>query len=193
MKNIFKKTDLIIAAIFIAIGVFFRLIPHAPNFVPVSALALFAGAYLSKRIAFFVPILMMLVSDFFIGFYNPKLMAVVYGSFLLCVAVGFWLKNNRKWYAILGSSFLTAFIFFFLTNFAVWVFGGWYPKTIFGLVDCFIMALPFFKNTLLGNIFYVGVFFGSFELLKILIAKKLSNFNIEEKYNTYEKGSIKTI
>ena len=193
MKSIFKKTDLIIVVIFIIIGVLFRLIPHAPNFVPISALAIFAGAYLSKRIALFVPFLMMIVSDFFLGFYNLKLMAVVYASFLICVVVGFWLKNNKKWYTILGSSFLTAFIFFFLTNLAVFVFSGWYPKTILGLADCFIMALPFFKNTLLGDIFYASVFFASFELLKIWVAKKNINFNIEKKYNTYEKRSIKAI
>lgn len=182
----FKKTDLIIALIFIATGVLFRLIPHAPNFVPVSALALFAGAYLSKRIALFVPLLMMLISDFFLGFYDFKLMAAVYASFMICVILGFWLRNNKKWYSVLGSSFLTAFIFFFLTNFAVWAFGEWYAKTIVGLADCFIMALPFFKNTLLGDIFYASVFFGSFELIKILIIKTVFYFN-------YEKRSIKAI
>ena len=164
-----KILELLIAVLFIAAGVILRILPHAPNFTPIAAIALFGAVYLPKKIALILPIIAMAISDAFIGYYDFKLIAVVYVSFLLCVVVGFWLKKNKKWYTVLGSSFLTAFIFFFFTNFAVFAFSEWYPKTIFGLVSCFTMALPFFKNTLLGDIFYSGVFFGSFELIRVWI------------------------
>jgi len=115
----------------------------------------------------------MIISDFFIGYYQFSLMAVVYGSFLLCVLLGFWLKKNKKWYTIGGSAILGAVLFFLITNFAVWAFTPWYAKTFSGLIQCYLMALPFFRNTLLGNLFYVSIFFGVYEMVEVWIRKKL--------------------
>ncbi len=170
-----KKENLLrlgMAVIFVLIGVSLRLLPHPPNFTPVAAIALFGAVYLSRKIAFSLPLIIMFISDIFIGAYEPKLMIFVYGSFVLCVGLGFWLKKYNKLSAALGGSILSALIFFFLTNFAVWVFTPWYAKTFSGIIQCYLMALPFFKNTLLGNFFYVTVFFGTYELVKILIRKK---------------------
>jgi len=185
-----KILEFFIAMLFIVAGVVLRIIPHAPNFSPITAIALFGAVYLPKKLAFVLPIAALIISDTFIGFYDFKLMAVVYGSFLLCVVLGFWLKKNKKWYNVLASSFLAAFIFFSLTNFAVWAFASWYPKTISGLISCFVMALPFFKNTLLGDIFYAGVFFGSFELVKVWIGKKfiIPNIVADEMRRAYLKS-----
>ena len=167
-----KTLEFLIALLFILIGVILRLLPHPPNFAPIAAIALFGGVYLSRKAAFLLPILIMIISDIFIGYYEPKLMASVYGSFLLCVALGFWLKRHKKWYTVLGSSIFGSLIFFFLTNFAVWAFTPWYAKTISGLIQCYLMALPFFKNTLLGDLFYVAVFFGTCEAVEVWIKKK---------------------
>lgn len=175
MEN-FKNTkilEFIIVLFFIFLGAGFRLIPHAPNFTPIAAMALFGGVYLSKKTAFILPLSAMFVSDFFLGFYEFKIMAAVYGSFLFCVALGLWLKKNKNWKYILGSSFLTASIFFFVTNFAVFAFTPWYAKTFSGFLQCYFMALPFLKNNLMGDIFYTTVFFGAYELSKVLISKKL--------------------
>ena len=175
MSEITKKgkiLEFIIVIVFILIGVSLRLLPHPPNFAPIVAIALFGGVYLSRKAAFLLPILIMIISDIFIGYYEPKLMASVYGSFLLCVALGFWLKRHKKWYTVLGSSIFGSLIFFFLTNFAVWAFTPWYAKTISGLIQCYLMALPFFKNTLLGDLFYVAVFFGTCEAVEVWIKKK---------------------
>ena len=163
-----------IAVLLVLIGVGSRLLPHPPNFTPITAIALFAGFYLSKRTAFVLPIAAMLISDIFIGYYQFSLMAVVYGSFLLCVFLGFWLKKNKKWYTIGGSALLGAVLFFLITNFAVWAFTPWYAKTFAGLIQSYFMALPFFKNTLLGNLFYVSVFFGIYELTGVWIRKKFT-------------------
>ena len=170
--------DVAIAVLLVLIGVGLRLLPHPPNFAPITAIALFAGVYLSKRTALILPIAAMAISDIFIGYYAFSLMAVVYGSFLLCVFLGFWLKKNKKWYTIGGSAILGAVLFFLITNFAVWAFTPWYAKTLSGLIQCYFMALPFFKNTLLGDLFYVSAFFGIYELAGVLVRKK---FTIIEK------------
>lgn len=167
-----KIINLIIALLFILLGVVFRIIPHVPNFTPIAAVALFGGVYFSKKMALVLPIAAMLVSDMFIGFYDLKIMVAVYGSFVLCVVLGFWLKKNKSWGSVLGSSFLTAFIFFFFTNFAVFAFSPWYAKTFSGIIQCYLMALPFFRNTLLGDLFYTSVFFGSYELIQIWVRSR---------------------
>jgi len=172
-----KILGLVVALILIFVGVSLRLLPHPPNFAPIAAIALFAGVYLSWRLAFVLPMVAMVISDVFIGYYEFGLMMAVYGSFLLVVALGFWLKKNKKWHTILGGSLLAAVIFFLLTNFAVWVFSPWYAKTFSGLIYCFVMALPFFKNTLISNLFYVSVFFGIYELSLSLIRRYRYSLN----------------
>ncbi len=182
--EISKKGKIIgfsIAILLVLIGVSLRFLPHPPNFTPILAIALFGGFYFSKKIAFILPLAAMAITDAFIGYYELKLMATVYGSFLLCVALGFWLKKNKKWYTILGGSLSAAIIFFLLTNFAVWAFTPWYAKTFSGIIQCYLMALPFFKNTLLGSLFYVTVFFGAYEMIEVWIRKK---------FKTLEKTKI---
>ena len=181
-----KILEISMGVIFILIGVVLRLIPHPPNFAPIGALALFGGVYLSRKMALGLPIVAMVISDLFIGYYTPELMAAVYGSFILCVLLGFWLKNHKKWYTVLGSSLLASVIFFFVTNFAVWAFTPWYAKTFSGIIQCFFMALPFFKNTLLGDLFYVSIFFGVYKIIEVWIRKK---FTITKKL-CLEKQSV---
>lgn len=166
-----KNFKFIIALLFILVGVSLRLIPHAPNFTPIAAIALFAGVYFSKKIALILPILAMFFSDVFIGFYDFKLMAAVYGSFILCAILGFWLKNRKKWNTIAGAALLSSVLFFIITNFAVWAFSSWYAKSFSGLIQCYVMALPFLKNTLLGDLFYTAIFFSAYELATALAGK----------------------
>jgi len=173
LKNI-KVSELIFASILVAIGVGLRLLPHPPNFTPLLPLALFGGAYFSRRMAFIIPAAAMTISDAFIGHYEFVLMAFVYGSFLLCVFLGFWLKKHKKWRNILASSVLAAVLFYLVTNFAVWAFTPWYAKTLSGLFQSYIMALPFFKNTLMGSLFYTTLFFGAYEMANVAIRRFLS-------------------
>lgn len=167
-----KILKIAIVVVFVLIGASLRLLPHPPNFTPIAAIALFGGVYLSRKTAFFLPILAMVISDMFIGYYGIALMISVYGSFLLCVILGFWLKKHKKWYTIGGGAILSAVLFFLITNFAVWAFAPWYAKTFSGLIQSYLMAIPFFRNTLLGNLFYVTAFFGVYEVAEILIRKK---------------------
>lgn len=158
-----------LALIFVLAGASLRLLPHPPNFAPIAATALFGGVYFSKRLALLLPLGAMVISDIFIGYYEFSLMISVYGSFLLIVILGFWLKRHKKWYTITGSSIVAAILFFLVTNFAVWAFTLWYPKTFLGLIQCYTMAIPFLKNTLLGNLFYTTIFFGAYELAGLWI------------------------
>ena len=167
-----KIIEFSIALLLISIGVSLRLLPHPPNFAPIAAIALFGGVYFSRKIALILPIVAMAISDIFIGDYEPKLMASVYGSFLLCVVLGFWLKKHKKWYTVGGSVLSCSVLFFLITNFAVWDFTPWYAKTISGLIQCYLMALPFFKNTLLGDLFYVTIFFGAYEIVEVWIKRR---------------------
>ncbi len=151
-----------------------RLIPHPPNFAPIGAMALFGGAcFASRRVAFLVPLLAMFVSDLVIGFLSGdlslglhRLIPVVYGSFALIVCLGFWLRPRRKVVPIAGAALASSLLFFGLTNFGVWALGSWYPKTWAGLVACYVAAIPYFRNTLLGDAVYTTVLFGGLALVE---------------------------
>jgi len=167
-KNIF-----IAILLLIILGACSRLLEHAPNFTPIAAIAIFTGYFLPRKISLIIAPLILLISDLFIGFYQPSLMIIVYGSFILSVIFGWWLKNNFKWYNIALTAILSGLIFFIITNFAVWALTPWYPKSIPGLLYCCYLALPFFRNTLLGNLFYSTILFGAYQLINLLIMNKI--------------------
>jgi hypothetical protein len=144
---------------------FSRLAPHPPNMASVTAVALFGGAYFSdKRIAFLVPLAALFLSDLILGFYHH--MEVVYLSFALIVCIGLWLQRNRSAPTIAGAALASSTIFFLLTNFGVWAFGSLYPRTLDGLIACYMAAIPFFGNTLQGDLLYTVVLFGGFMFLE---------------------------
>jgi hypothetical protein len=157
-----------IGVILILLAALSRLLPHPANFSPLAAMALAGGVYLDKRFALFVPLAALFVSDLFLGFHNTILF--VYGSFVLIGIVGLWLKSHKTVLPVLGATLISSVIFFVVTNFGVWLTGGgWnYPKTIQGLIECYAMAVPFFRNTVLGDLVYVGLLFGTFEFAEYL-------------------------
>ena len=155
---------------FAPIAAITQFLPHIPNFAPIAAMALFGGVYLNKKYALIVPVVAMLIGDYFIGFYNPYIMISVYGSFILIGLIGLWLKNHKTLPNVIGSSLSGSIIFFLITNFAVWAIpASAYPHTLQGLLDCYIMGLAFFRNTIAGDLFYVGAFFGVYEAVKLLL------------------------
>ncbi len=170
-----KKTITYALAGFLAgLAILTRFLPHPPNFVPIAALALFGACFLPRKWSLILPLSAMLVSDLFIGFYTLPIMLAVYGSFLLIGLLGWLLKKHQQWYFIGSSAILSALIFFFVTNLAVWAFTPLYVKTLSGLLQCFTMALPFFKNTLLGNLFYTASLFGLYQLANIWVKQWLT-------------------
>ncbi|NOQ88173.1 MAG: hypothetical protein GQ550_04550 [Gammaproteobacteria bacterium] len=163
------RTKLItISAIIFALAIF-RLLPHLPNVSPVAAMALFGGAYYAdKRMAFIVPFVALFISDLLLGLHNS--MIFVYAGFALTVAIGFLLQNRvtitNAAFAVVASSVL----FFLLTNFGAWMTSGLYAKSAEGLMQAYVAGIPFFQNSLLGNLVYAAVIFGGYRLLQNNVA-----------------------
>jgi hypothetical protein len=155
-ETIFRMI-LILAMILVAAII--RIVPHPWNLAPVGAMALFSGAVIRHRVmAFVFPLLAMLAGDFFLGFHT--LMPVVYASFLISTAIGFWLRERRSVVRVGGAVLLGGIQFFLITNFGVWLFLNTYPKTFAGLMACYAAGVALFWNTLSGDICYAALLFG---------------------------------
>ena len=164
-ENLLYRTLLALSIIVLAAAL--RIAPHSWNFTPVGAMALFSGAVIrDRRLAFFFPLLALFAGDIFIGFH--KLMPVVYASFLVSVAIGFWLRNHRTVSRISAATLFGAIQFFLVTNFAVWAFALSFPRTSAGLLACYAAGVPFFWNTLAGDGIYAALLFGGFALAERL-------------------------
>jgi len=156
--------------LFVILGILSRLLPHPPNFSPVAMMALFGGTYLGKKPALIIPLGIMVFSDIIIGFHS--LIWWTWGSFLLISLLGVWLKKRQGLLAAAGKALFSSVLFFLVTNFGVWLSTDWYPHTLGGLFACFLAAIPFFRNTLLGDFSYFLIFFGGYELA-INLAQKV--------------------
>jgi hypothetical protein len=142
----------------------FRLVPHPPNVTPIAAIALFSGAYLAdRRLSLVVPLLAMLLSDLFLGFYSS--MALTYLAFALSVVLGWSLHSRRaRPLPVLGAAVGSSLIFYLLTNFGSWVTTGLYPHDPAGLLAAYVAGLPFYRNSLAGDLLFTGLLFWGFHL-----------------------------
>lgn len=145
-----------------------RFMPHPGNFTAMGAVALFAGLYLGKKESLALPLAAMFISDIFIGFYRPSIMASVYIGFVLMVLIGQYLKNKIGVSNVIIGVLSGSLIFFLLTNGAVWLFGTMYTHNLSGLIQSYYMALPFWRNEIIGDLFYSGVLIGGYEMIKKL-------------------------
>jgi hypothetical protein len=157
-----------------------RLIPHADNFTPIAAMALFGGTYITNRFfASIVPLISMFFSDlalelmFGIGFHATML--YVYFAFLITTSIGFLIRKKVNFNSILTGTISSAILFFLITNFGYWAVTG-FGNGILGLSSAYIAGLPFFRATVLGDLIYSFILFGSLYLVQI----KNPSFN--EKY-----------
>lgn len=180
MKTIREKKHLRLGVLcaFVLLAALSRMIPHPSNFAPIGAMSLFGAAYFSRKyLAILVPILSMWLSDLvinnllygeyfdqFVWFYDGCIWT--YSSFVLINIVGFVLLKTVRVKSLLFSSLMASVLFFLISNFGVWFSTNMYTADFSGLLACYVAGLPFFKNTLLGDIFYVGLLFGSFEYAK---------------------------
>lgn len=173
-NNVYSSRTLFIIAA-IVVGALTRLLPHPPNFTAIGALALFGGAYLSSRwLAVLVPVLAVFLSDLVL---NNTIYAqegkfvwmfegawLIYLSTAVCALLGMFILRKVNAGRVASSSVITALVFFVLTNFGVWAGSTMYPQTFVGLAECYVAALPFLGWSVLGNLFFAGIFFGGFEL-----------------------------
>lgn len=126
-------------------------------------MALFGGAtFADNRVAFLVPLTALFLTDLWLGF--SRLTPVVYGSFVLIVCLGSWLRHRRSPGRVISAALCGSVLFFILTNLGVWALTPLYPKTLSGLSECYIAALPFFRNTVAGDFIYSALLFGGLAL-----------------------------
>jgi len=165
-----KKIALMIALIAVAIG--WRIINHnymiAPNFELVTVATVIAAIVLGYKAAIAVPLISMALSDLIIG--NTSIFVFTWSAFLI-IGLGAILlaKLNKKTktqiLCSVGFAVLSSFFFFALTNFGVWT-QGWYPATWVGLVECFTLAIPFYRTMLIGNIIMVPAVVAAYQFVR---------------------------
>jgi hypothetical protein len=153
---------------------FSRIIPHMPNFSPLGAIGLFGAAYFTKKWqAFFIPITATWLSDLFINNviyaqYYPKFTWFYqgfywqYGSYLLITLAGIFILKKITPQRVIAGALTSTTIFFLVSNFGCWIGSTTYPQNFAGLLTCYAAGIPFLKGTLLGDLFYSGVLFGTF-------------------------------
>lgn len=177
-----------IITLLILLAALSRLIPHPANLAPIGGMALFGAAYYSRKIwAFVIPVVSMWISDLllnnvvysayfdgFVWFYSGAWFT--YGAFILIALMGMLTLRKIKVPNLLFSALGASVIFFLVSNFGVWFSGTMYPKDLGGLIACYTAGIPFFKNTLMGDLFYMALLFGVYELsaLRFTVLKKVS-------------------
>ena len=155
-----KNISIILVVLIAAVS---RFIPHPPNFTPIIAMGLFSGFYLKndKKLALFLPLCVMIISDIFLGFYLISLF--VYSSLLLITASGFLISNKNKFLTLLPATLGSSLIFFIISNFGVFLIG--YPNSLAGFIACYTAAIPFFQNSLFSDIIFTGIIFLSYDII----------------------------
>ena len=152
----------------IALALVGRLIPHPDNFTPVLAVALFSGAILRGPTAYLVPLGGMLLSDLLLGHAFTWMTPVIYGCMAGGTALGQWLREKRTWIRTALAAVGGGLLFYVVTNFTVWVTGhGAYARSIEGLLQCYVAALPFYRNGLAGDLFWTALLFALYDLVRL--------------------------
>ncbi len=175
--GLFSPRAVTLAAIIFAAAAT-RLIPpefRPWNFTPVGAMCLFGGAYfIRKWQAFAAPLVALLISDLILaatvyGFSSLQYVWMSYVLFSLTVGIGLMLRGRVTFLRVTAAAVGATAMFFLVSNFQVWAAGHGataYPHTFAGLMACYTAAIPFARNMLIGNLFFSGVFFGSWEILQ---------------------------
>lgn len=178
LQRIFSNRAFIYSVLLIFFGVIFRLLPHPVNIAPMGAIAIFAGAKLPRKWALAVPLGTMILSDIFIGFHN--VIVYTWGTYALVALLSnkFLRKSSSatslsEAIRIGGVTLTGAFLFFVVTNFGVWLHSGMYARTLEGLVQSYVMALPFYQHSLIGDIGFTALLFTSYSLILKLREKRL--------------------
>ena len=148
-----------------------RLIPHPPNFTPIVTVAILSGYFFSNiYLSFLTLLISMFIADAFIGFHEH--MFSVYISLLLISFIFYKISEKINFKNLFMCSFIASLIFFIISNFSVWIIGGLYDRSLSGLVECYILAIPFFGNTFLSTVI--------FAYPAIFIYKSLSSQSVQK-------------
>jgi len=169
-----------VLSIIILLAAFTRIMPHPPNFSPMAAIGLFGAAHFAKKWqAFFIPLIGIWVSDlvinnyvysssssnfvwFYSGFYWQ------YISYILIIFTGLFIFNRGiSLTKTAGGMISSSGIFFLVSNFGVWAGGTMYPKNFGGLITCYAAGVPFIHNTIISDVLFTTVLFGTYYLLQV--------------------------
>ncbi len=162
-------TGIAIAVALISFAVVSRVLPHPANFAPIAAVALFGGAILPRKWAISLPLVAMVISDLFIGLH--PLVIFTWGSFAAIALVSSYRFGKLSASNVVFGSIGASILFYVVSNFGVWIEGRLYARTLEGLAQCYVNALPFFRNTLAGDLVYAGLLFGAYALATQAIYK----------------------
>ncbi|MGD0649657.1 MAG: DUF6580 family putative transport protein [Verrucomicrobiia bacterium] len=166
---------MVLAILMIVAAGIYRLLPHPMNVAPVAAMALLGGMYFGRRYALWVPLAVLALTDLVLNMqmgypilYFPR--GIDYAAFLLIGALGMWSRTRRPVTKI-GCAAVTPFLFYLVSNFGVWLFGlnlasQPYPKTLAGLAECYVAALPFLRGTMTGDWAFMAVFAAAVVLVR---------------------------
>lgn len=155
------KTTSIVSIIF-ALALF-RLMQVIPNVSPIAAMALFAGAkFTDKKLAYVIPFAALLFSDLILGLHST--MIFVYIAFALTVWVGISIKKSQSIVSVALAAVGTSLLFFLVTNAGVWLMYSTYSPGLAGLIESYIAGIPFYQNTIVGDLFFSTVLFGGYAL-----------------------------
>jgi len=161
-EAVVKREDLIRAAVFtglVGVAVTVRLVSETPNFNAITAAALFAGFYFRSRLtALAVPLVTMVVSDYFLGGYSKPMMLAVYASLCVPIAWRAVLQRSLNPLSVGSGAVCSSLAAFALSNFAVWY--AWYPQTWEGFTRCYLNAVPFLANAMTSDLLFTAAFFG---------------------------------
>ncbi|MFY0600174.1 MAG: hypothetical protein JXR03_10925 [Cyclobacteriaceae bacterium] len=176
--------QILVGTLLIAVAVCSRTIFHVPNFAALAGVGLFSGFYFRSQMAYVIPLLAVLISDFFIGFYDLGSMAFVYAAWMLPVLIGKWklsmpaLNKYISSFLVIGAkAVLASLSFYVVSNLGVWLFSGMYSLSLSGLIECYVMAVPFFRATILGDILFSGVLFGTYYLVETISLSRKSSLS----------------
>lgn len=155
------KKEISFSVLLVLIAVVSRLVTHQWNFTAMGAVAVVAGFLISSRpLALATVLSSLLISDFVLGFHNT--MIAVYIGYALMALIGIFMASN-KFSRIVAVSFIGSVTFFVVSNLGVWFEGQLYPQTFSGLVNCFEMAVPFFRNEMISTMLLAPALYYSFK------------------------------
>ena len=178
MKKLNLQTGVL--SIIILLAAFTRIMPHPPNFSPMAAIGLFGAAHFAKKWqAFFIPLIGIWVSDLVINnyVYSSSSSNIVwfysgfywqYISYILIIFAGLFIFNRGiSLTKTVGGMISSSGIFFLVSNFGVWAGGTMYPKNFSGLITCYAAGVPFIHNTIISDVLFTTVLFGTYYLLQV--------------------------
>lgn len=167
-EKYFSGSNLKIIPILCLVGILGRLIPHIPNITPLNGICLFACSKMRTIYALAVTLIILLISDIALAImYHHQVLSwwtlFTYTGFIGIVFLGSYLQKGTKLglFALLAYVVSSSIFFWLWTNFGVWLTSSMYANNLSGLIQCYVMALPFLRNALLGDVCWgMAIFYG---------------------------------